>query len=117
MPARNKVQLAVGLDAGSSRTRCVICAMEDARLRFLGYGDVPSAGWAKGRISDATALSESMRTAIREAERTAQQLIDSCVTGMGGATVQGVYARAVYEFGHTREIQQDDITLVAIDVS
>ena len=112
MSARNKVQLAVGLDAGSSRTRCVICAMEDARLRFLGYGDVPSAGWSKGRISDAIALSESMRSAIREAERTAQQLIDSCVTGMGGATVQGVYARAVYEFGHAREIQQDDITYV-----
>lgn len=112
MGARNKTQLAVGLDAGASRTRCVICAIEDGRLRFLGYGEAPSAGWVKGRISDNAALSESMRVAIHEAERTAQQLIDSCVAGMGGATVQGGYARAVYEFGHVRDVQQDDITFV-----
>lgn len=110
----NKLQLAVGLDAGSSRTRCVICALEEGRLRFLGYGEAESTGWIKGRLSDAIAASESMRMAIQQAERTAQQLIDSCVVGMGGATVQGAYARGVYEFGHVREIQQDDVTF-AID--
>jgi cell division protein FtsA len=109
-----KMQVAVGLDAGSSRTRCVICALEDGRLRFLGYGEAESAGWIKGRLSDALAASQSMRIAIQQAERTAQQLIDSCVVGMGGATVQGAYARGVYEFGHVREIQQDDVTF-AID--
>ncbi|MBS1876051.1 MAG: cell division protein FtsA [Acidobacteria bacterium] len=112
MGVRNKTQLAVGLDAGCSRTRCVICAIEDGRLRFLGYGETASAGWIKGRISDTVALSESMRVAIREAERSAQQLVDSCVAGMGGTTVQSGYARAVYEFGHAREIQQDDVTYV-----
>ncbi len=110
----SKLQIAVGLDAGSSRTRCVICALEEGRLRFLGYGEAESAGWLKGRLSDAIAASESMRVAIQQAERTAQQLIDACVVGMGGATVQGAYARGVYEFGHVREIQQDDVTF-AID--
>jgi cell division protein FtsA len=110
----NKTQLAVGLDSGSSRTRCVICVLEDSRLRFLGYGEAESQGWIKGRLSDAVAVSQSMRLAIQDAERTAQQLIDSCVVGMGGATVQGAYARGVYEFGHVREIQQDDVTF-AID--
>lgn len=108
----NKYQLAVGLDAGSYRTRCVICAVEESRIRFLGYGEAPSAGWLKGRLSDAAALSEAMRAAIQEAERSAHQLVESCVVGMGGATVQGAYARGVYEFGHVREIQQDDITFV-----
>jgi cell division protein FtsA len=108
----HKPQLAVGLDAGSSRTRCVICALEDSRLRFLGYGDVAAAGWIKGRLSDAAAAAESMQLAIQEAERSAHQLIDACVTGIGGSTVQGAYARGVYEFGHVREIQQDDITFV-----
>ncbi len=108
----HKTQLAVGLDAGSGRTRCVICALEDGQLRFLGFGEAESAGWIKGRLSDAVAVSQSMRAAIQAAERSAQQLVDACVVGMGGATVQGAYARGVYEFGHMREIQQDDVTFV-----
>lgn len=110
--AANKVRLAVGLDAGSSQTRCVICALEDSRLRFLGYGSTDSAGWNKGRLSDYTAVSECMKRAIREGERTAQQLVDSCVVGVGGGAIQGAYSRGVYEFGHPREVQQDDITFV-----
>jgi cell division protein FtsA len=107
-------QLAVGLDAGSSRTRCVICALEDSQIRFLGYGESVSEGWIKGRLSDTLAVSRSMRAAIQAAERSAQRLVDSCVVGMGGATVQGAYSRGVYEFGHMREVQQDDVTF-AID--
>ena len=37
---------AVGLDAGSRRTRMVICALEGKRLRFLGSGSVAVAGLA-----------------------------------------------------------------------
>ncbi len=105
-------RLAVGLDAGSSKTRCVICILEDSRLRFLGYGQADSAGWNKGRLSDNVAVAEAMRRAIQQAERSAQQLVDTCVVGIGGGTVQGAYSRGVYEFGHTREIQQDDISYV-----
>ncbi len=105
-------QIAVGLDAGSSRTRCVICALEDSRLRFLGYGEAASEGWNKGRLSDAAAVSRSMRAAIEAAERSAHRLVDACVVGMGGATVQGAYSRGVYEFGHMREVQQDDVRFV-----
>lgn len=110
----HKVRLAVGLDAGSSRTRCVILALEDSRQRFLGYGEAESAGWSKGRLSDYAAVSESMKKAIRDAERSAQQLVDACVVGIGGGTIQGAYSRGVYEFGHPREVQRDDITF-AID--
>lgn len=109
---KHKPRLAVGLDAGSARTRCVICALEDNRLRFLGYGETESSGWNKGRLSDYVAVSEAMKRAIREAERTAQQLVDSCVVGIGGSGIEGAYSRGVYEFGHPREIQQDDITFV-----
>ena len=31
-----KPMYAVGLDAGSRKTRMVICVLEDGRLRFLG---------------------------------------------------------------------------------
>src|SRR5205085_5483508 len=47
-----KTQLAVGLDVGSSRTRCVICALQGDHLRCLSYGLAVSSGWTKGRITD-----------------------------------------------------------------
>jgi hypothetical protein len=33
-----KTQLAVGLDVGASRTRCVICALDGEYIRYLGHG-------------------------------------------------------------------------------
>jgi cell division protein FtsA len=105
----SKPRLAVGLDAGSSRTRCVIAVLEDMRIRFLGYGEAESAGFTKGRLSDSPALSESLRRAIGEAEKNAQALVDQCVVGIGGMSVQGGYARGVYEFGRPREVQQDEM--------
>lgn len=107
--SHNKTRLAVGMDAGSEYTRCVIVSLEEGRLRYLGHGEAPSAGWAKGRLADQHALSASMRHAVQEAESRARQLIDGCVVGIGGATVQGGYSRGVYEFGRPREIMQDDL--------
>ena len=41
-----KPQLAVGLDAGSSRTRCIICALDGDQIRYLSHGLSHSAGWS-----------------------------------------------------------------------
>ena len=38
MASKEKPRYAVGVDAGSARTRCIICVVEDQRLRFLGAG-------------------------------------------------------------------------------
>ncbi len=102
-------RLAVGLDAGTSTTRCVICSFEDGRLRYLGHGEAPGAGWNKGRLADPHALACSMRFAVQVAESHAGRLVDACAVGVGGLTVQGGYCRGVYEFGRPREIQQDDL--------
>ncbi len=42
-----KPMYAVGLDAGSTKTRLVVCALED-QLRLLGCAVVESQGWSKG---------------------------------------------------------------------
>ncbi len=62
MPSRT--QLAAGLDAGSSRTRCVLCALEGDRIRYLAHGLASSAGWSKGRVVDQVAVAESIRAAV-----------------------------------------------------
>ena len=103
---------AVGLDAGSRRTRLVICLLEQGRLRFLGCGSVESQGWVKGRIADQSAVAESILAALREAEASARVSVESVVVGMGGPTVRGANGRGVIELGHVREIEQRDVNRV-----
>lgn len=104
-----KPQLAVGLDAGSSRTRCVVCLLEGDRLRLLSYGLATSAGWIKGRITDQEAVAESIRAAVIDAERGAQLSFDAATFGIGGSAIRGGQSRGLYEFGHQREITLDDL--------
>ena len=79
----------VGLDAGSRKTRMVICGLDGGQLRLLGCGAVPSQGWKKGRIADQTAVAESIRAALREAEAAAGVSAEAAVVGMGGYMVRG----------------------------
>ena len=103
---------AVGLDAGSRRTRMVICVAEGGCLRFLGCGSSESRGWIKGRIADQAAVAGSILVALREAEANAQVSVESVVVGMGGPTVRGANGRGVIELGHVREIEQRDVNRV-----
>jgi cell division protein FtsA len=102
----------VGLDAGSRKTRMVICALEGKRLRFMGSGSVPSHGWQKGRIADQTAVADSIRAALREAESAAGVSVESAVVGVGGNMVRGANARGVIELGHVRAVEQRDVNRV-----
>jgi cell division protein FtsA len=102
-------QLAVGVDAGSFRTRCVICSVEDGCLRYLAHGLAPSAGWAKGRIIDQGAVAESIRAAVTDAERGARVSVDAVTIGTGGMEVRGAQSRARYEYGRPHEVDAEDL--------
>ncbi len=110
---------AVGLDAGSQRTRCLIGALENSRVRLLGAGETEAGGWLKGRIAAQQSLVESIEKAVREAERSAGVSIGSAVVGMGGGGIEGLNNRGVYEMGRPREIDEKDIQFAveqALDV-
>src|SRR5579863_4830575 len=109
----SKLQLAVGLDAGSSRTRCVICALEGDHLRYLGHGLASSAGWSKGRLIDQDAAADALRAAVDDAERGAEISVESVTLGIGGGHVYGAQSRGLYEFGRPREVSQDDLSYAA----
>ncbi len=104
-----KTIYAVGLDAGSSRTRMAVCALEGGRLRLLGFSCVESQGWMKGRIADQGAVADAVLAAIREAERSAGVPVTSAVVGIGGPTVRGANSRGAVDLGFTREIDQRDV--------
>ncbi|MDZ4800345.1 MAG: cell division protein FtsA [Bryobacteraceae bacterium] len=106
----NSARLAVGLDVGSSRTRCAVGILEDDQFRYIGHAEQPSAGWVKGRLSDAGAVSEVIRKTIAEVEKRAGISIDSATVGMGGATIEGSNTRGLYEFGRRRDIDSSDLT-------
>ena len=106
----DKQQLAVGLDAGSARVRCVIGALEDGYVRFLGAGEAESAGWHRGRVVDSEALSAAVLRAIGVAEVRAQTLADAVVVGLGGSSVASGQTRAIYEVGRPRQIEAEDLS-------
>ncbi len=111
---KGKARFAVGLDAGSAFTRCVICVSEDDRLRFLGHGVVPSIGWQKGRLADPLALSNCIQAAVQEAEKRAQCAVESLVAGIAGSSVEGGTNHGVYECGRTsRPISQEELSFAA----
>jgi cell division protein FtsA len=103
---------AAGLDAGSRKTRLVICVLENGRLRIVGCSAVESQGWLKGRIADQGAVTETVLGALREAEAAAGFPIESVTVGMGGSPVRGANGRGVMEMGQVREIEQRDVNRV-----
>jgi len=105
----SKTIFATGLDAGSSHTRCVIAVLEGNRPRFLGYGSVPSLGWAKSRISDQQAVSDCVLAAVEAAEAMAGTTVGTVVAGVGGLTARGANSRGRMDLGRPREIEQRDV--------
>jgi len=83
----------VGLDIGSSETRCVAGVEEDGRIRYICDGAARSGGWKKGVIVDQEPVVQSIEQAVTEAEANGGISIDSAVVGVG-ATVASAACRA-----------------------
>lgn len=107
-----KTVYAAGLDAGSRKTRMVVCALDGNRLRIVGYAAVESQGWLKGKIADQGAVTGTILAALREAEAMAGVGLESVTVGMGGPTIRGANGRGVVELGQVREIEQRDVNRV-----
>ena len=82
----------VGLDLGTSETRCVVGVEENSRLRFASYGAARSGGWRKGVIIDQDPVVQSIQQAVTEAEANGALSMESAVVGVGG-TVNSVNSR------------------------
>ncbi len=103
------MQIAAGLDLGSSSTRCMVYGIEDSKIRFLGCGEAPGTGWQKGRLQDRDRLSRTILKAVAEASRNAQVQLESVVVGVGGPPVYGFNHHWPYQFGRPREVDASDL--------
>lgn len=99
----------VGLDLGSSWTRCVAGVEEDGRLRCLSYGAARSGGWRKGVIIDQDPVVQSIEQAVAEAEENAGISIESAVVGVGATVASAVSRGAVNLASRGRPINHADI--------
>jgi len=102
--------LAAGLDAGGRSTRCVIGIVEDGRLRYLGHGSAPAAGWNRDRLADSNALTGSISVAVSEAEKKAGIPVEGMVVGVGGIGVEAFDNTGLYEFSHPRTVAQEHMS-------
>jgi cell division protein FtsA len=98
-----------GIDLGSSKTRMVVLAVDRGRVRLVGAGEAPSAGWAKGRIADQAAVTESVLAALREAESTSGLSVETAVVGLGGPTIRGTNVHGIHNWGYIREVEAEDV--------
>jgi cell division protein FtsA len=105
----DRMEIAVGLDAGSAQTRCLILGMEGGRLTYLAHGEVESTGWSKSRLVDQKAFTACVQSAVRRAEMEAHVPVDALVVGIGGSSIDGHNARGLYEFGRPRPVTLDDM--------
>ncbi len=111
-----KYQLAVGLDIGSVWTRLVLVSVEEGRLQYRGHSAVLSRGWHRGQILDQSAVAETVRQVVREAEAKSGDQIGTAVVGVGGPAVRSQQGRGLYEFGHRRPVEHGDM-VYAIDLA
>jgi cell division protein FtsA len=81
-------------------------------MRFLGAASADSQGWAKGRIADQKAVTESIIAALRKAESASGVSVGSVVAGIGGLAVRGHNARGAIELGYLREVNQSHVNRV-----
>src|SRR5438067_1100964 len=107
-----KVIMATGLDAGSRKTRCIVCIVENGRIEVKGFAEIESLGLANGVIVDQGAVTECIHWVLREAERTSGLQLNDVVLGVGGPSVRGHSARGHLDFGRPREITQRDVNKV-----
>jgi cell division protein FtsA len=108
----NREILAVGLDVGTSKVRCVIGERaDDGRMDIVGIGQSDSRGLRRGIVTGTEAVAESIKRAVNEAERVSGLDAASATVNLSGEHFQGENKSGVVAVaGAGREISEDDIS-------
>lgn len=107
--------LAVGLDIGTSRVRCVIGEpAEGGEMNVVGIGEADARGLRRGVVTTSESVLEAIEKAIGEAERQSGLQVDSLTVNLSGEHLHGenksgVVAVAGGGAGMNREITDEDV--------
>jgi cell division protein FtsA len=102
---------AIGLDVGTSRVRCLIAEPgTDGVLNIVGVGEAEARGLRRGIVTSTETVAESIRKAVREAERASGLEIVSATVNLSGEHFQGENKSGVVAVaGADKEISDDDV--------
>ena len=82
--------LAVGLDIGTTRVRCVIGEpAEDGKMNIIGIGEAESKGLRRGIVTSTEAVADAIRKAVGEAERISGMEAESATVNLSGEHFRG----------------------------
>ena len=104
----------VGLDIGTTKVTAVVGEYDEHNeLTIIGVGTSESNGMRRGVVINIEATLKSVAAAVEKAEMMSGREIESVVTGIGGAHIEGINSRGVVAVsGKDREITNDDIRRV-----
>lgn len=107
----NRPLHAVGLDIGTSRTRCVIGEpSENGGMNIIGFGQAESRGLRRGIVTTTDSVAESIKKAVEEAERVSGLEIQMATVNLSGEHLRGENKNGVVAVaGAGREITAEDV--------
>ncbi len=107
----NQSILAVGLDIGTSRVRCIIGEPEDdGKMNIVGIGQAESKGLRRGIVTTANAVTTAVEKAVDEAERVSGLEIQMATVNLSGEHLQGENKSGVVAVaGAGTEISEEDV--------
>ncbi len=109
--------LIAGLDIGTANTCAVIGAIvEDPRrpgLTILGVGQARTGGLRGDSVTNIDEMTESVRTALKEAELMAGATVDRVYAGIGGDQVRATTSMGVVAIAD-EDVSRDDVERVHV---
>lgn len=104
-------ELVVGLDIGTTKICAVVGEVRGERVDVIGVGIHPSDGLRRGVVVNIESTVESIRGAVKDAEKMAGCKISSVFVGIAGSHIKGFNSRGLVPI-RQQDISQDDIDRV-----
>ncbi|MFP4589537.1 MAG: cell division protein FtsA, partial [Candidatus Acetothermia bacterium] len=82
--------LIVGLDIGTTKIVVLVGNVTGDTIEIVGIGQAPSRGLEKGVVVDIGQTTNSIRKAVRKAEKMADVRVDSVYAGIAGKHIDSI---------------------------
>lgn len=90
---------AVGIDVGTSKTRCVIANWDGEKPRIIGVGSAPTSGMRKGVIVTLGGPAKAIDEALGEAERMSGHQVNGASISINGSHIVSTHADGMVAVG------------------
>jgi cell division protein FtsA len=100
--------MVVGLDIGTAKICAIIGEKTPEGVDVVGIGTHPSLGLKKGIIVDIEATIDSIRKAVKDAERMAEYEVETVYTGVSGGHIRSINSHGVIALKN-KEVRRADV--------